>query len=155
MPIQAVGTALYGGGCGGLRDRRAEGLLPDYPLVKSCSKVCPASLIFSLQFFAVNQYGYVFISLKSGELTAGSRINTEVFRGWVRRLGKPELSDCRIKVQLFCEIQRTYTARYGRCMKMGNAQKEPLEKQVAPVYNLIRKVDRTRSSDLPSVNLIS
>ena len=32
--------------------------------------------------------------------------------------------------------------------------KEPLAKQAALMYNLLRKVDRTRSSDLPSVNLI-
>ena len=32
--------------------------------------------------------------------------------------------------------------------------KEPLAKQAALMYNLLRKVDRTRSSDLPSVKLI-
>ena len=32
--------------------------------------------------------------------------------------------------------------------------KELLAKQAALMYNLLRKVDRTRSSDLPSVNLI-
>ena len=37
-------------------------------------------------------------------------------------------------------------------IKIKKAYKEPLAKQAALVYNLIRKVYRTRSSDCPQLN---